>query len=95
MLPANATTPDKEIAIDAANFAKLDEADQQRVLEIKERLEAIADLDRSSLTKEERKALRAEVNGLRDEAREFNRGGTVIYLSTGAIILILLLIILL
>ncbi|MBS1581322.1 MAG: hypothetical protein JST66_03885 [Bacteroidetes bacterium] len=92
--PAQAAPPEK-IAINEARFAQLDPADQQRVLAVKERLEAIAAVDRSTLTRAEKRELRAEARAARAEADALNRGGTVIYLSTGAIILILLLIILL
>lgn len=72
-------------------------ADQQRVLYIADRLEAISNMDRSDLTREDRKALREEVNGLKNEASTYNAdgGGTVIHISSGLLIIILLLIILL
>lgn len=92
--PAQAAPPEK-IAINQARFAQLDPADQQRVLAVKDRLEAIAAVDRSTLTRAEKRELRAEARAARAEADALNRDGTVIYLSTGAIIIILLLIILL
>lgn len=95
--PALAIGPVKNVTIDTENLAKLDAADQERVLAIRDRLEEIAALDRGSLSRSERKDLRSEVRALTSEAKEFNAraGGTVIYLSTAGIIIILLLLIIL
>lgn len=57
------------------------------------RLNEIKDMDKSSLTKEERKELRKEVRAMKKDIRESGGGG--IYISSGAIIIILLLIIIL
>ena len=64
---------------------------ERRVMEIKE-------MDRSELTREEKKALRIELREMRRDIKErdehhHHQGG--IFISTGAIILILLLIIIL
>lgn len=56
------------------------------------RLEEIKAMDRSDMTKAERKALRKEVKEIKSELRTSNGG---IYLSVGAIIIIILLLILL
>lgn len=87
--------PANKIHIDQDNLAKLSPADQERVLCIAERLEAIAATDRSTLTREERKALRIETRELKREADVFNRDGTVLYISAGTLIIILLLILIL
>lgn len=92
--PAFASEPKPEFRINEENFAKLDAAQQQRVLEIGARWEAISNIDRSDLDRMDRKELRAEVKALKAEAKTFNRDGTVIYLSTAAIIIIILLLIL-
>ncbi len=89
---ASASDPDKPIRINQENLAKLSAEDQARVLEIACRLETIADVDRSTLTSEERKALRTETRALRQEAAEFNRGGSVIIISATTLIIILLII---
>lgn len=81
--------------IDQANFQKLDAQEQQRVLEIGARWDAIANMDRSDLNKADRKELRTEVKALRAEAKTFDRGGTTIYLSTAGLILIIILLIIL
>lgn len=84
-----------KIRVDLENLAKLSPADQQRVLAIADRLEAITTMDRSALTSSERKALRSETRQLKDQAREFNRHGEVLYISAGTIIIILLIILIL
>lgn len=56
------------------------------------RLDEIKEMDRSKMTKAERKALRKEVKDIKSELRMSNGG---IYLSVGAIIIIILLLILL
>lgn len=61
-----------------------------RAQQIEHRLIEIKNMDKSNLSKAEKKDLRKEVKGLKKEAR--NAG---IYLSVGAIIIIILLLILL
>jgi hypothetical protein len=80
--------------IDQENFQKLNVQEQERVLAIGARWDAIANMDRSDLAKADRRELRAEVKALRTEARTYDRGGTTIYLSTAGIIIIILLLIL-
>jgi len=92
--PAFAKEGEPEFRIHPENFAKLDVQQQERVLAIGARWEAIANMDRSELDRSDRKALRAEVKALKAEAKAINRGGTVIYLSSAAIIIIILLLIL-
>ncbi len=93
--PAVAGTPEREIKINQENFQKLSEAEQQRVLEIKERLEAIYNTDRSALNKEERKELRSELKELKEEVNVINSQQPVLYISLSALLIIILLIILL
>lgn len=57
-----------------------------------DRLEEIKDMDKSELSRAERKALRTEVRTIKKEIRSSGNG---LYISTGAIIIILLLIIIL
>jgi hypothetical protein len=87
--------PEKKIRINQENLSKLAPADQDRVLCIAERLETIAETDKSSLSREERKALRAETRELKNEADLFNRDGQVLYISAGTLIIILLIILIL
>lgn len=80
-----------------ANIAvsKMTDAQKEaRVEEIKARVEAIKEIDKSTLTKEERKDLKKELRGMQKESKSLGRGG--IYISfAGLIIIILLLIIIL
>lgn len=94
---ANAAAPgSKEVHINEDFFATMSPAEQQKVLELRDRLEAVIATDKASLSASDRAALRAEWKGLKKEMREVNRGGSAIYISTaGLIIIILLLIILL
>jgi hypothetical protein len=90
--------PDREVRIDSARFAQLAPAEQQEVLALKMRLEELIATDRSTVTRDERAAMRTEWKELKREMRAHNDGGrgNVIYISTaGLIIIILLLIILL
>ncbi len=93
--PAVASGPEKEITIDQENFAKLSEAEQHRVLEIKAALEAIHNADRASMTREERKEMRSELKELNKEVKEINKQGPVIYISLTLLLVIVILILLL
>lgn len=59
------------------------------VQQMKDRVEYIRAMDRSQLTKEERKALRTELRNMRKESRAV----TGVYISVGALIIIILLLI--
>ncbi|MEP6951540.1 MAG: hypothetical protein ABI863_19775 [Ginsengibacter sp.] len=73
----------------AINTEKPNEARAQQLVT---RLKEIRDMDKSSLTSSEKKALRKEVKEMKKEVRRNQNG---IYLSVGAIIIIILLLILL
>jgi hypothetical protein len=66
------------------------EEKKARAEEIKRRVYEIRDMDKSDLSREERKALRKELREMKKEARAIQG----IYLSVGAIIIIILLLIL-
>jgi hypothetical protein len=72
-----------------AAAAKTDAATAMR---LEQRLEAIRDMDKSSLSKEEKKALRKEVKETKKQLAAMSGG---VYLSVGAVLLIALLLILL
>jgi hypothetical protein len=80
---------------DKERIARMTEEEKKaRAEEIRLRVETIRDMDRSSLSRAERKALRHEVRDLNKEARAIGRGG--IYISlTGILIIILILILVL
>ncbi|MBK0380456.1 hypothetical protein [Mucilaginibacter segetis] len=74
-------------------FAKMtDEQKQARVEEIKTRVEEIKHMDKSHLTRQDKKELRHELRELKHEAQAATSGG--VYLSVGAIIIIILVLIL-
>jgi len=64
---------------------------EQRLLEIQARVNEIKELDKSKLTKAEKKELRQELTSLKKEAR---RGGGI-YISTLAIVVIVVLLVVL
>ncbi|QJD97466.1 hypothetical protein HH214_17090 [Mucilaginibacter robiniae] len=68
------------------------EQKQARVDEIKERVNEIKAMDKSSLNKAERKELKSELKSMKKEANALGGGG--VYLSVGAIIIIILVLIL-
>ena len=72
--------------------APLTEQQQQRMQTIEQRVLEIKKMDKSSLTRQERKDLRQELQGMKKEAKAMSGG---VYLSVGAIIIIILLLILL
>lgn len=65
---------------------------KEQVQRLQNRLEEIKAIDKSTLSKEEKKALRGEVKQIKKEMKAISGG---VYLSVGAILLIALLIILL
>ena len=70
----------------------LTEQQQIRVEQIEARVTEIKNMDKSNLSKEERKELRKELVSMKKEARAVSGGG--VYLSVGAIIIIILILIL-
>ena len=64
----------------------------EQATRLQNRLEEIKAMDKTKLSKNEKKALRGEVKQIKKELKEISGG---VYLSVGAIILIVLLIILL
>jgi len=70
-----------------ANMTK--EQKEARIAAIKTRVEEIKAMDKSHMTREERKALRRELKGMHKEARAI----TGVYISVGALIIIILLLI--
>lgn len=74
------------------NTAPVTETPEQRAAILKDRLEEIKAIDKKKLTRKEKKALRTEVKMIRHELAQISGG---VYLSVGAIVLIVLLILLL
>jgi hypothetical protein len=82
---ASGTDPIKERVANMTTEEK-----KLRAEEIKKRVYEIRDMDKSDLSREDRKALRKELREMKKEARAIQG----IYLSVGAIIIIILLLIL-
>jgi hypothetical protein len=70
---------------------ELSAEDAARLASIKHRVEEIKAMDKSDLSKTERKALKKELKEMKKKARALSGG---VYLSVGAIIIIILLLIL-
>jgi hypothetical protein len=68
------------------------ESPEARVTELTQRLEEIKAMDHKSLTRAEKKALRGEVRSIKKEMAALSGG---VYISIGAILIIILLLILL
>jgi hypothetical protein len=68
------------------------ETKEQTAARLQNRLEEIKSMDKSTMTKSEKKALRGEVRAIKKELKAISGG---VYLSVGAILLIALLLILL
>src|SRR5579872_5672768 len=79
--PADSRTP---VALPSkeALATMTEEQKQALVQQMKQRVEYIKGMDKSQLTKEERKELRTELKGMRKESREV----TGVYISVGALI---------
>ena len=81
-------TPSKEVI---ANMTK--EQKEARFVAMKERVEEIKAMDKSKMTKQDRKALRLELRHMNKEARSMGYTSGI-YISVGALIIIILLLIL-
>lgn len=94
---AHAAGPERKVTVDQDNLMKLCPEDQQRVLCIADRLEEITNMDRSGLSRHDRKAVREETRELKREAADYDRraGGTVIYISGAGLLIILIIILIL
>ena len=77
----SATVPDKK-------ENKLSEDELSR---LKNRVEEIRDMDKTNLTSKEKRDLRKELRGIKETVR---RDGGYVYIGTGALILIIILVIL-
>jgi hypothetical protein len=71
-------------------IATMSEAQKQALIQqMKDRVEEIKAMDKSQLTKEERKQLKTELRAMKKESRAV----TGVYISVGALIIIILLLI--
>ena len=88
---ANTNRNDDE-TMKAKIAAMTEQQKEARYEEIKARVEEIKNMDKSTLTKAERKDLKTELRGMQKEAKALGRGG--IYISLAGIIIIILVLIL-
>ena len=79
------------MAADRKDKVELTAEQQVQLKRITDRVEEIKSMDKSDLSKSERKALRKELKEMKGQARAMVGG---VYLSVGAIIIIILLLIL-
>lgn len=79
------------MAADRKDKVELTAEQQVQLKRITDRVEEIKNMDKSDLSKSERKALREELKEMKSQARAMGGG---VYLSVGAIIIIILLAIL-
>ena len=70
---------------------ELTEAQKERLAEIEARVDEIKAMDFSAMSKDEKKDVRMELKDMKEEAK---RAGGGVYISVGAIIIILLILIL-
>lgn len=73
------------------NKTELTEAQKEKLAEIQARVDEIKGMDFREMSKEERKDIRNELKEMKEEAK---RAGGGVYISVGAIIIILLILIL-
>lgn len=71
--------------------AMTEEEKQQRITEIEQRVQEIKQIDKSELTRVERKDLKDELRDMNKEAKAIGHGG--VYISLGGILLIILILI--
>lgn len=86
-------TPATKKALAEKVMAMTAEQKEARIAEMKQRVQIIKAMDRSQLSRAERKALREELRNMNKEAKAISNAG--IYLSLGAIIVIVVLLLLL
>ncbi len=79
-------------AVTAGPVALTEETPEQKVERLHKRIEEINAMDRSKMSRAEKKALKKEVRQIREEAKALSGG---VYISVGALLIIILLIILL
>src|SRR4051794_23000577 len=86
-ISANASSADKSIRERVAGMTETQK--EEFIQQIKQRVEEIKAMDKSQLSKIERKDLRDELKNMNKEAKAI--GGHGIYISLGALIIIILL----
>jgi hypothetical protein len=88
-ITVNASSANKAIKEKVAGMTEAQK--EERIQQIQQRAEEIKAMDKSQLSRIERKNLRDELKNMKKEAKATNHG---IYISLGALIIIILLLIL-
>ena len=70
-----------------------DMQEQTRIIEIQNRVEAIKAMDKSQLSKQDKLELKEELKNMRHEEKIYARAHGGVYLSIGAVILIIIILI--
>jgi hypothetical protein len=89
-ITANASSVNKAIKEKVAGMTEAQK--EERIQQIKQRVEEIKAMDKSHLSKIERKDLRDELRNMKKEVKAVGHGG--IYISIGALLIILLVLVL-
>jgi len=90
-ITANASSDIKVIKEKIAGMTEAQK--EERIQQIKQRVEEIKAMDKSQLSKIERKDIRTELKNMNKEVKASGRGGGI-YISLGAILVILLILVL-
>ena len=80
------------LATGTENVIPATETPEQKLERFNKRIEEIKTMDKSTMSRSEKKALKKEVRQIRDEAKALSGG---VYLSIGALLVVILLLILL
>ena len=83
---------DGKVALQEKTAAMTDEQKEARIAEIEKRVQEIKDMDKSNLSRLEKKDMRDELRNMNKESKAIGHGG--VYLSIGGILLIILVLIL-
>src|SRR6476620_6304029 len=90
-ITANASSDIKAIKERMAGMTEAQK--EERIQQIKQRVEEVKAMDKSQLSKIERKDIRNELKNMNKEVKASGRGGGI-YISLGAILVILLILVL-
>ena len=92
MIFLSVITPTFAVVVDPVASTPATETPEAKVARLQQRIEEIKSMDKSKLSKAERKALRKEVKNMRDEVKAVSGG---IYIGLGALLVILILLLVL
>lgn len=84
-----------KVKIDVELYNKMDATMQTKALNLQTRMNEIFELDKSEMSRTERKEVRSELKSLKMDMKAINKhsGGHTVFISTGGLIIIILLLI--